>query len=571
MKTKWDLTHIFLNTEEWEQGKKDLEQAILEWKQLIDKMSFDTESLMEAIKHKIKVDALIEKVYCYPKRFLDLDNQDTEKLGMFEIAKTLYSEILELTEKFTNRILENSSLVAAFLKENPYYQRYIEVIKKNALESSNEVLENIRAVYRSLTETDLCFQNVHNENREEVKLTRKLFQDLMISKNSEVRKEALKVRNEAYEKNKNTLAILLLQKYQAEIKRKGTYGSLLEKTLGDNELPSTIVTDFIRGAHENIAILRDYTNSKKKFLGVNEFCLSDTFLPLGLISKMSFELEEAVSIIKNALGVLGSEYVSKIDQAFIEGWVDVYPKEGKRKMSYSCISYGGVPYVSLNYNKSLTSVRTLIHELGHSIHTDYAKTNSFLYFEYSLFLSEVVSKVNEILLNDYLLSQDIENEEKIYLLNHIVSSLGNSLFGQVMLTEFEHKVISKLEDSQSLNALILGEIYHNLYMDYYGDSILIDVDNSYEWTRIPHFVMNPSYYLYQYSAGVALAIEIVHKIKENKDCFCEKYIEFLKIGNTKSIEDSLNILGIDLKNGEYISSAYHYLEEKVSELKLLKK
>ena len=570
MKTKWDLTHLFLNTEAWEQGKEELEQVILEWKLLIDKMSFDTESLLVTIKQKIKVDALIEKIYCYPKRFLDLDNQDVEKQGMFEIAKTMYGEILELTVKFTNSIIENPSLVLKFLKENPYYQRYIEIIKKNVGEPSNEVLENIKAVYRSLTETDLSFQTVHNEDGEEVKLTRKLFQDLMISPNSEVRKEALKVRNEAYEKNKNTLALLLLQKYQTEIKSKGSSTSLLEKTLCDNELPSTIVTDFICEAHKNIDILRSYTNLKKDFLGVNVLHLSDTFLPLGLISKMSFEIHEAVSIIKNALSVLGDDYVSKIDQAFLEGWVDVYPRERKRKMSYSCISYGGVPYASLNYNKSLASVRTLIHELGHSIHTAYAKTNSFEYFEYSLFLSEVVSKVNEILLNDYLLSQDIKNDEKIYLLNHIVSSLGNSLFGQVMLTDFEHTVISKLEGLESLKASSLGEIYHNLYIEYYGDSIILDVDNSYEWTRIPHFVMNPSYYLYQYSVGVALAIEIASKIK-NKDGFSEKYIEFLKVGNTKSIEDSLKFLGIDLNNGEYISSSYRYLEEKVCELRLLKK
>jgi len=238
-------------------------------------------------------------------------------------------------------------------------------------------------------------------------------------------------------------------------------------------------------------------------------------------------------------------------------------------MSYSCISYNGVPYASLNYKKSIGSVRTLAHELGHSIHTDYAKKNAFEYFEYSLFLSEVVSKVNEILLNQYLLTLDINDEEKIYLLNSIVSSLGNTLFDQPMFTEFEHTIITKLENFQSLNATMLSEIYKTIFEKYYGDTILLDVDNSLDWTRVPHFIMNSSYYVYQYSIGVALAIEISKRISKNEDNFCQKYIEFLSLGNSKNIVESLEVLGIDLKDFQYLKNAYQYLEELICMLKTL--
>jgi len=570
-KYEWDLTKIFPDSEIWNQKVKELEGKIGEWEASINAMDKSIDNLKASIQMKIIIDNLIEQIYCYPKRYLDLNNQNKEMIELFEIAKSLYSKILKLTETFVKKLTKEKKLLNQFLKSNAYYQRYIETLLKNNNENQLESIENIKEIYRTLTENDLTFGLVEDEEGNKITLTKKRYQDLIISKKKSVRKEAMIVYNTSYEKIKNTLAVLLNQKYRLEIKGKEKYQTLLEKILADLELPTNVVTNLITTTHKYIKMQTEYLNLKKDFLNKEEFHIYDTALPLGLISKMEIEIEDATKMIKEALSILGNEYTKKIDTAFEEGWLDLLPKKNKRKMSYSCISYCGVPYTLLNYNKSITSTRTLAHELGHAIHTSYAKENPFEYFEYSLFLSEIVSKVNEILFNEYLLNQDISKDEQIYLLNNIVSSLGNTLFGQTMLTEFELNVISKIEDNQFVNAENLGSIYKDIFNDYHRNKIILDVDNSIDWAKIPLFVMQPAYYVYQYPIGLSLALEIVKKLKDNKKDYEKKYIEFLKIGNTKSIIESLAFLEIDLEGTEYIENAFKYLEKHINLLKKVKK
>lgn len=202
--------------------------------------------------------------------------------------------------------------------------------------------------------------------------------------------------------------------------------------------------------------------------------------------------------------------------------------------------------------------------MNHSIHTSYAKEQGYPYFEYSLFIAEVVAKVNEMLFNEYMLAQDLPKEEKIYLLTNIISSLGNSLFNQMLFTEFEDAIIKEKEKNQTLTADAINQIYLQIFTKYNQESVILDEMVQSSWTKIPHLFMNRSYYLYQYTIGAALAIEIAHKLKNAN--FQSKYIDFLKIGNTKSIIDSLKMLDIDLTNDEYIKSSYQYLNDQIEKL-----
>jgi len=570
MQMKWDLTKIYKTKEEWEAEKKLLEKEIEIWSKKLENMFESEITLKETIDLKIKIDTLIEKIYCYPRRFLDLNSEDNEKQSMFEIAKNIYGKILKLTELFYENILKQDQKVEEWVEKNPFYKRYIEIIRTTTLDTQNNEIESRKQIYRSITEQDLHFGTVHNEENEIVPLTRKLFQDLIRCNDEEKRKEALAKYYEAFEKSKNTIALLLNQKYNLEIEEKGKYQTLLEKNINNIGIPKDVILNLIETGNKYIPTLRKVMNLKKEFLKRKELHIYDTSLPVGLISKMEFEIEEAIKLIKKSLNVLGEDYVAKVDKAFTEGWIDAFPMDHKRKMSYSCITFCGVPYASLNYNKSLVSVRTLIHELGHSIHTDYAKGNGFIYFEYSLFLAEIVSKVNEILLNEYMLKQEIEDEEKIYLLNNIISSLGNTLFSQTLLSEFEHTMITEIESGKALNAENLKELYKEKFKEYYGETIIVDVDNSYEWTRIPHLMMNQAYYLYQYPIGLSIALEIARRIMLIPS-FKEKYISFLKIGNSKNVIQSLEVLDIDLRNKDYLENSYKYFEDKVELLIKIKK
>ncbi len=572
MKTSWDLTHLFLSKMEWDIAKENLIHKTKQFEQEMPTFCENFEAFESGLKQKIKIDYEIERVYCYPKRFTDLNALDEEHQAMTREAWSIYETILKLTKDFTFLLQNNRVFVDKFCVNNPYYDRYIKILLRNGNYTLSREIENIKEVYRTLTQIDLSLGTLELENGEEVTLNAKQMQNILSGSCESDRVHALEQQNAVYMRIENTLAVLLQQKYQVEVdKAKERNFSLMEQNLNSMELPPHIIEHLIQVANKNLYLQQEYIAFKKMVLGVEEYRVSDMMLPLGFISKMEIEFEEAVHILKESFRVLGDSYEKKIDEALQNGWIDVYSKPHKRKMSYSCISYAGVPYASLNYDKSISSVRTLGHELGHSIHTAFSKeNNAFEYFEYSLFLSEVVSKVNEILFNEYLLSHYENTEEKLFLLTNIVSSLGNTLFNQVMNTEFEHTIIQSIEQNKKLNVKKINQIYRELFSKYHGIDVVIDVDNSSAWMRIPHFLFNDAYYLYQYSIGVALAIEIVRKIHEEQN-FVDKYIEFLSIGNQKNILDSLQVLGIDLEDSQYLENAYRYLEKNIRELKRLKK
>ena len=578
MQTSWNLTHIFLNKEEWFDAKEKLKERIKKYEIHVNQLTI--KNFKEILEEKIQIDEQIEKVYCYPKRFLDINNQDEEHQNMFNEALQTYEQIVKLSQSFENFILKNVVSIQKFIDENPYYNRYLSLyLRKKEFQVENEELfaflhhEQIafQELYRSLSENDLSFGYVTNEEGKKVLLTKKLYQELMLSKKVEIRKEAYTVYNEAYQKIQNTLAVLLNKKYEIEFKQAQAqkFSSILLQKMFFDELPENTIENLMKITNQNLWIFRKFSELKKQVLSLSELHMYDTSLPLGTVSKMKIELPQAVEYAKEALNILGDDYIKRIDEAFKEGWIDVYPKKNKRKMTFSCISYCGVPYASLNYHDNLISARNLVHELGHSIHTSYAKEQGYPYFEYSLFIAEVVAKVNEILFNEYMLTQNLPKEEKVYLLTDIVSSLGNSLFNQMLLTEFEDAIIKEKEKNQTLTSDTINQIYLEIFNKYNQKSVILDDMVKYSWTKIPHLFMNRSYYLYQYTIGTALAINIAHKLKNEN--LQQKYVEFLKIGNTKSIIESLKILNINLENEEYIKSAYNYINEQIERLsKILK-
>lgn len=569
MKYDWSLDKIFKTKEEWEIAKEQILKDMDLFSNSFKKLFQSEEFFKETLNLKISLDLQIEKLYCYPKRFVDLNSEDNEHACMVKEAWKIYERILDLSEQYKKQLKKEKKYVSHFLQTFPYYQRYFSLFLQNMTYSFSSQLLFVQDCYRALTEKDMKFLDTHDENGNTISFNRKVYQDLLLCKDENVRREAMEHFYEGYQRINHTLALLLNKKYASEVEEAHkNFSSLLEQQVSLNELPCNVIPNLLQVANENLSIMNDYLELKKKVLKKDDFFLYDTFLPLGFVSKMEFSIEEGISFIKKSLSILGEDYLLRIDEAFQEGWIDVFPKENKRKMSFSCISYHGVPYASLNYNKTFKSVLTLCHELGHSIHSSYAKeNNAFEYFEYSLFVSEIVSKVNELLLQNYLLKQDITKDEKIYLLSQIISSLGNTLFGQTMLTEFEHTLISSVEEKQALNASFINSCYESIYKKY-NPGVLSSFDFSSGWSQIPHLFCNQAYYLYQYAIGLSLGIQIVKKL-EDKEEYRKKYIEFLKIGNRLNVVDSLKILDIDFNDFSYLQNAYHYLEEQIFQLKNL--
>lgn len=578
MKTSWDLTHLYVSIDGWEKEFIILEEKLAKLKDLSNECINEKEAFINFLDFKSEVYLIIEKLYCYMNRHLDLDSTLTDYRKNLDKVLALYNDFQKIDNEFESNVITNSELVKQYLKDNRLktYTRYLYRILRrkdhiiSAYDGENycnytNAIHGIKSDYQALFSNDIKFKNVivNGEARE---LNRTNYNDLILSKKQKDRKTIFNTYTEAYKNAIDLIADLYIKKLKNDIKIASleNYSSLLEKKLFALELPSEIINELIKTINNNLDVMHNYIDLKKKITGLHEYHLYDTSISICEIPKLEIELEDAIKIIKDSLAILGSDYIDIIEKMFEEGWIDVYPKDNKRTMSFTCISYVGVPYILINYIKSIDSVRTLGHEIGHGVHTYLSKMNNdFINFEFSMFLTEIASKVNELLIFEYMLKNNNNKEEEKYILNGIISNLGNSLFGQIMLTEFEHTVINDISDGKPIDSDYLNELYLKISKKYNGEAITYDENVKYGWAKIPHFVMQDTYYLYQYSIGMAIAVDIAYRILSNEKDIVKKYKEFLSLGNSVSIEEALRYLDIDLKNGNYIENAIKVLKDKI--------
>lgn len=584
MKVEWDFTHLYASDKDWNEDFENLKNKIDNLNHLLDDCLNTSDSLFHFILLKLECDELVEKLYCYAKRHLDVNSTLQDYKKKLEDALSLYSEIQKVNAIFENKIIQNNKVVLEYLNENQFkdYVRYFSsILRRNQHISLNEeaqanhdlIESKLKQEYQDMFQSDISFENVNIDGENKI-LNRNTYNDLIINSRQSNRKLVFDTYTKAYQSCNQKLTDIYLKKLKNDITlaQKEKYPTLLSKKLFELELPDDIVDVLIKKINDHLNIMHDYVDFKKKISGLEEYHIYDTNVSLCDIPKIEYSLKETLSIIKNSLSLLGEDYIKVIDQMFQEGWVDVYPKENKRTMSFTCISYVGVPYILINYNASVSSARTLAHEIGHALHVYYSKTNNaFQNFEFSYFLTEIASKVNEILVNEYMIQCCDNEQEKIYIMNNIINGIGNSLFGQIMLTEFEHTVIHKLGKEGNLTADNLNELYMELSKKYNGMTFSYDDNLKYGWSKIPHFIMQDSYYLYQYSIGMAIANNIAYRILEKEDGIVEKYKRFLSAGNSVSVSEALSYLDINLENGIYIDQAIETLNDKIKALKKIVK
>lgn len=584
MKVEWDFTHLYASDKDWNEDFENLKNKIDNLNHLLDDCLNTSDSLFHFILLKLECDELVEKLYCYAKRHLDVNSTLQDYKKKLEDALSLYSEIQKVNAIFENKIIQNNKVVLEYLNENQFkdYVRYFSsILRRNQHISLNEeaqanhdlIESKLKQEYQDMFQSDVSFENVNIDGENKI-LNRNTYNNLIINSRQSNRKLVFDTYTKAYQSCNQKLTDIYLKKLKNDITlaQKEKYPTLLSKKLFELELPDDIVDVLIKKINDHLNIMHDYVDFKKEISGLEEYHIYDTNVSLCDIPKIEYSLKETLSIIKNSLSLLGEDYIKVIDQMFQEGWVDVYPKENKRTMSFTCISYVGVPYILINYNASVSSARTLAHEIGHALHVYYSKTNNaFQNFEFSYFLTEIASKVNEILVNEYMIQCCDNEQEKIYIMNNIINGIGNSLFGQIMLTEFEHTVIHKLGKEGNLTADNLNELYMELSKKYNGMTFSYDDNLKYGWSKIPHFIMQDSYYLYQYSIGMAIANNIAYRILDKEEGIVEKYKKFLSAGNSVSISEALSYLDINLENGTYIDQAIETLNDKIKALKKIVK
>ena len=418
-----------------------------------------------------------------------------------------------------------------------------------------------------LSYADLEFPEIENEEGKKVKLTNSNFSLFLKSKNRKVRKDAFEAVYSTYDKYKNTFASTLYGGIKSEIfyAKMRKHKSAIEGSLFNDDVSIDVYNNLILAMDENLNSLNKYIDLKKKFLNLDDIHMHDLYVPLTENFDMNIPYEKAQEIILKALSPLGEEYLSIIKRAFSEGWIDVYENEGKQGGAYSWGSYDSHPYILMNYHDDLNSLFTLIHELGHSVHSYYSrKSQEYLYSDYKIFVAEVASTLNELLLINYLLENSTSKEERIYLLNYYLEQFRTTVYRQTMFAEFEKITHEKVENKEPLTAKEFIDIYYDLNKKYYGKSCCVDKEIGLEWARIPHFYSN--FYVYKYATGFSAASALSSQILSEGKVAVDRYINFLKSGGSEYPLNQLRAAGVDMEKKESVDEALKVFEELVSKL-----
>ncbi len=421
-----------------------------------------------------------------------------------------------------------------------------------------------------LAYADMEFPEIEDENGEKVRISHSNYSLYIKSKDKRVRKDAFDAEFNTYGTYKNTFASTLYGAIKSEIfyAKVRNHNSAIEASLFEDDINVEVYENLIASIDESLPVLNKYIELKKEFLGLDEIHMYDLYVPLTDKYDIKIPYEEAQDIILKALAPLGEDYLNVIKKAFSEGWIDVYENEGKKGGAYSWGSYDSHPYILMSYKDDLNSLFTLIHELGHSVHSYYSKsTQPYIYSSYRIFVAEVASTLNELLLINYLLEKSDSKEEKIYLLNYYLEQFRTTVYRQTMFAEFEKVTHAKIEAEEPLTAEEFTNIYFKLNEKYYGKSAVVDELIGLEWARIPHFYSN--FYVYKYATGFSAASALSKQILTGEESAKERYLNFLKSGGSDYPLNQLRGAGVDMEKKESIEEAINVFKKLVDDLEKL--
>ncbi|TZE81155.1 oligoendopeptidase F [Calorimonas adulescens] len=582
-KYKWRLEDIYGNDALWEE---DYGKAY----SLIEKAEsfrggIDISNVPDVLKARDEAFMLVERLYSYARMRKDEDNTKAVYQGLADRAMSLYveasgrlsfiePEILKLPgDELLNRANEDAGMkVYRHYIENLVRQKdhILDAEKERILAEAQEALSSPGDIYRMLTDADLRFPVIKDENGEEVELSKGRYSKMISSFDRQVRENAFKALHTTYGSYINTIAASMRANIKADIfnKNQRRFNSSLEASLFQDNIPVRVYDDLIDTVNERLPLMYRYVSLRKRALGLNEIHLYDMYVPLVREYDREFTYEEARDIVLEGLRPLGDEYLDIVKEGFESGWIDVYETRGKTSGGYSSWAYGVHPYILLNYQGKLDDVFTLAHEMGHSVHTYYSdKAQPFIYKSYPIFLAEIASTCNEALLINHLLDKSGSKEEKMYLLNHFMDQYRSTLFRQTMFAEFEKITHGMAEAGEPLTPDTLCNVYHDLNAKYFGPDAVIDKEISYEWARIPHFYN--SFYVYKYATGFSAAIALSQIILRDGKRAVDNYTEFLKSGGSDYPLNILKRTGVDLTVPEPIYDALDFFERLLDEFEKL--
>ncbi len=581
----WNLATISPSDADWERDYQALSNRLPELEALAGTLAQSGQALFAALQKRDELFQELERLYVYASMHKDEDMTNSTYQSMADRAMQLYvraSTVASFIEPEILALLQEQ--LDAFLRELPelgLYKHQLDDLNRQRVHVRSAEIEAILAaagdvangpdsIFSMIDNADLKLPTIKNEEGVEVELTKGNYIKYIRSTDRRVRKEAFEGMQSTFLKQRNTIAATLSSHIKSDIfyANQHHYDSCREAALANYNIPQSVYDNLIETVSEHIPLLNRYMRLRKRLLGLDELHMYDLYVPIVEETMQEVSYQQAYDTVIEALSPLGENYISTLKRAFTERWIDVYETPGKRGGAYSGGAYSTNPFILLNFQNNRDSMYTLVHELGHSMHSYFTRSHQpFQYGDYTIFVAEVASTLNEGLLTEHLLKTTSDRALRLAILNHSLEDFRATLFRQTMFAEFEQQIHSRAEQGESLTTDMLSALYHQLNEKYYGGETVIDPLIDIEWGRIPHFYS--SFYVYQYSTGISAASALVQRILHEGQPAVDRYLQFLRSGSSDYSIELLKKAGVDMNSPEPVRLALQLFESHLSQMEEL--
>lgn len=578
LEDKWDLSSLFESDEAFELALENLQKKLPSLGNYSGKLK-EASLLKDYFDQYYDLESQLDNVFTYASLRESEDTRQAKASDMYARAYSAYVQFLGIISYVQPELLSlpkesfEALLQAEELKK---YRFLLEKIQRNQAHTLSEKEENLLAqlqevlgassqISSKLMDADMTFESVKDSEGKHHELTGANYILHQSSKDRVLRKNAFHSFYKTFKQFNNTLA----QTYSACVNQATTeakirqFPSSLEMSLFQDNIPKRVYEQLIETVHEYLPVMYRYVALRKRLLGLDELHYYDLYTPLSSLDSR-YSLQEAKEMVIQAVQPMGQDYQDIVQKAFQERWMDAYPNDGKRSGAFSSGTRTSIPYLLMNFSGTLDSVSTMAHEMGHSMHTYFTShAQEQPYANYSLFIAEVASTVNETLLIEQLLEKESDPKKRLHLLNQYLEGFKGTIFRQTMFAEFEKEAHAHREQGASLSTEYLNQLYKGLIKDYFGKELVLDEEVAYEWSRIPHFYR--PFYVYVYATGYSSAVAIAEKIRKGTAQDRQNYRAFLSAGSSVYPLEALKLGGVDLNTKEPIQLALEKFKQIVEE------
>ncbi|WP_135829715.1 oligoendopeptidase F [Halorussus halobius] len=581
---KWDLESIYATDDEWEAAYESVEERLDELSAYEGRATEDGETLLEVLELREELFRQVETIASYARMRKHENTADQQYQALSSRASTLASEANSAGSYFEPEVqtLDRDELdeMIATTDGLETYDHYLHDVLRQAEHTRSAEVENVLAelgevtgasgeIYNMLMNSDVEFPTVEDPDGEAVEITTNNLTTLLKDPDREFRRTVYEGFFDTIEDVHNTIGTAYKNSVKADVRlaRIRNYDTAREAAMDGPNIPVEVYDNLVDTVHDNLDKLHRHAELKRESLGVDDLRMWDLYMPMTETETPDVEYEEAREHVVEALGALGDDYQRRVEEGLDSRWVDVYETQNKRSGAYSGGTYDTQPFILLNWQDDISSMFTLAHELGHSLHSQLTSENQpYVYGDYEIFVAEVASTVNESLLTHHLLDAVDDPTFRRHVLNEYLERFRSTLYRQTMFAEFEHRTHELVEDGEALTPGKADEIYGDLKAEFYEPAV-VDDRIAREWARIPHFYR--AYYVYQYSTGISAAVALAEDIREEGEPAAERYREFLQSGSTEYPLDLLRTAGVDMSSPEPIQRALDAYDDHLDEMESL--